>query len=148
MFGRKRRQMRHELAEIRRPHAEMINAWEREEQEPVPQPEPVGDLAPVVDDFLPADLRVPTRDDVEGMMMRRQMPLVLDGKVHACPQCGCYRDWIVFTLGDEVWLRCQAGHQALEPRLDTAWFDRNSGPNESRHTSFDEGLRHLGHPDT
>lgn len=148
MFGRKRRQMRHELAEIRRQHAEMINNWEWEEQQPAPQPEPVGDLAPVVDDFLPADLRVPTRDDVEGMMMRRQMPLVLNGEVHACPQCGSYRDWIVFTLGDEVWLRCKAGHQSLEPRLDVAWFDRNSGPNDSRHTSFDEGLPHLGHPDT
>lgn len=147
MFGRKRRQRR-EIAEIWRQHAEMIKAWEEEESEPPVQPRPVEVQPPVVDDFLPADLRVPTRDDVEGMMMRRQMPLVLDGEVHACPQCGSYRDWIVFTLGDEVWLRCRAGHQALEPRLDTAWFDRNSGPNEARHTSFDEGLRHLGHPDT
>ncbi|MET9556869.1 hypothetical protein [Streptomyces sp. NPDC006645] len=147
MFGRKRRQMRRELAEVRRQHAEMINTWMREEQEPVPQPEPVDAVTPVVDDFLPADLRVPTRDDVEGMMMRRQMPLVLDGEVHACPHCGSYRDWILFTLGNEVWLRCQAGHQALEPRLDVAWFDRNSGPNEARHATFDEGLRRLGHPD-
>ncbi|TXL83938.1 hypothetical protein [Streptomyces sp. IB2014 016-6] len=148
MFGRKHRRMRHELAEIRRHHAEMINTCMREEQEPVPQPRPVEAVTPVVDDFPPTNLRAPTRDEVEGMMMRRRMPLVLNGEVHACPQCGTYRDWIVFTLGDEVWLRCQDGHQALEPRLDTAWFDRNSGPNETRRATFEEGLRHLGHPKT
>ncbi|WP_381802288.1 hypothetical protein [Streptomyces niveus] len=102
----------------------------------------------MVDDFLPADLRVPTRDEVEGIMMRRQMPLVIDGESTPAPQCASYCDWIVVTLGDEVRLRCRADHQAPEPRLDVAWFNRNSRPNEARHASFEEDLRHLGHLDS
>ncbi|MFF1769096.1 hypothetical protein [Streptomyces sp. NPDC058249] len=61
-------------------------------------------------DFPPADLRAPSRQDVEGMMMRWMHPLVIDDAVRACATCGVYRDWIVGTeqmaappLGDEQW---------------------------------------------
>ncbi|MFD3910732.1 hypothetical protein [Streptomyces sp. NPDC058603] len=100
----------------------------------------------VVPDFPPGGLRAPSRQDVEGMMMRWMQPLVIDGEVYACPTCGLYRDWIVFCLCDDsVWLRCRAGHQVREPRLDVAWYNRNSGPVDHWHPTFEDGLRHLGH---
>ncbi|MFM9559363.1 hypothetical protein ACKI19_44760, partial [Streptomyces caniscabiei] len=55
----------------------------------VPTPaEPAG----VVDDFLPPELRVPSHDQVEGKMMPWKQPLVLDGEMAACAECGAYRD--------------------------------------------------------
>ncbi|WP_030324151.1 hypothetical protein [Streptomyces sp. NRRL B-3229] len=102
--------------------------------------------ATTMPDFPPADLRAPSRQDVEGAMMRWMPPLVIGGEIRACPTCGAYRDWIVFCLRDDsVWLRCRAGHMVLEPRLDAAWYNRNSGPVDHWHPTFEDGLRHLGH---
>ncbi|MEV5979601.1 hypothetical protein [Streptomyces sp. NPDC052114] len=99
-----------------------------------------------VPDFPPSDLRVPSRHEVEGLMMRWEQPLVIDGEVRECPQCGAYRDWIVFSMRDDtIWLRCRAGHNTAEPRLDPAWYNRNSGPVDHFHPTLDDGLRHLGH---
>ncbi|QLE76339.1 hypothetical protein FGW37_26120 [Streptomyces rectiverticillatus] len=98
-----------------------------------------------VDDFLPPDLRVPSRDELAGMMMRYDKPLVIDGEVRSCPQCGAYRDWVLLSVRDEVWLRCRAGHETLEPRLDPAWYNRNSGPMDRWHPTLEDGLKHLGH---
>jgi hypothetical protein len=96
--------------------------------------------------FLPPDLRVPSRQEVAGLMMRWQQPLVLDGEVRTCPGCGAYRDWIVFCLRDDsVWLRCRAGHETKETGLDATWYKRNSGPVDRFHPTLEEGLRHLGH---
>ncbi|MDI3417287.1 hypothetical protein [Streptomyces luteolus] len=109
-----------------------------------PTPAAVPD-ATVTDDFLPAEFRAPCRQDVEGFMMRWYQPLVIDGEVHAC-HCGAYRNWIVFNLRDNsVWLRCPAGHQVKESRLDAAWYNRNSGPVDRFHPTLEDGLRHLGH---
>lgn len=100
----------------------------------------------VVPDLPSADLRAPSRQDAEGVMMRWMQPLVIEGEVRTCPECGVYRDWIVFCLRDDsVWLRCRAGHQAQEPHLDAAWFNRNSGPVDHWHPTLEDGLRHLGH---
>ncbi|MDG4856713.1 hypothetical protein P8605_00770 [Streptomyces sp. T-3] len=97
-------------------------------------------------EFLPPELRVPSRDEVDGRMMRWLQPLVIDDNVQECPQCGSYRDWIILSMRDDtVWLRCRAGHQTKEPRLDAAWYNRNSGPYDVFHATFEEGLRHLGH---
>ncbi len=102
--------------------------------------------AAVVPDFLPPDFRAPSRQDVAGFMMRWDQPLVIDGEVHACPTCGSYRDWVVFNMRDgAIWLRCRADHYALEPRLDSAWYNRNSGPADRYHPNLEDGLRHLGH---
>ncbi|MFJ9034522.1 hypothetical protein ACIRQP_39995 [Streptomyces sp. NPDC102274] len=101
----------------------------------------------MVDDFLPEDLRVPSRDEVAGMMMHLRRPLVIDGEVRECPRCGAYRDWIILSIRDEVWLRCRASHETLEHRLDTAWFNRNSGPMDAMHATFEDGLKYLGHHD-
>ncbi|MEU4347087.1 hypothetical protein [Streptomyces sp. NPDC023838] len=99
-----------------------------------------------VPDFPPPDLRVPSRHEVEGLMMRWEQPLVIDGEVRECPQCGAYRDWVVFSMRDDtIWLRCRAGHNTAEPRLDPAWYNRNSGPVDHFHPTLDDGLRHLGH---
>ncbi|KPC62621.1 hypothetical protein [Streptomyces chattanoogensis] len=107
---------------------------------------PAAPITEEVPDFLPPDLRVPSRDEVEGMMMRWEQPLVLDGEVRECPQCGAYRDWIVFSMRDDtIWLRCRAGHNTAEPRLDAAWYNRNSGPVDAFHPTLEEGLRHCGH---
>ncbi|MFC8202217.1 hypothetical protein ACFUTV_43595 [Streptomyces sp. NPDC057298] len=101
--------------------------------------------ATVVTDFLPLDFRAPSRQDVSGFMMRWDLPLVIDGEVHAC-HCGAYRNWIVFNMRDDsVWLRCEAGHEAEETRLDTAWYNRNSGPVDHFHPTLADGLCHLGH---
>ncbi|MET9296596.1 hypothetical protein [Streptomyces sp. NPDC003077] len=97
-------------------------------------------------DFLPPDLRVPSRQEVSGLMMRWEQPLIIDGEVRSCPECGAYRDWIIFSMRDDsVWLRCRAGHETQEPRLDAAWYNRNSGPVDGFHATLEEGLRHLGH---
>ncbi|MHA5053751.1 hypothetical protein [Streptomyces sp. SD15] len=97
-------------------------------------------------DFLPPDLRVPPRQDVVGLMMRWRQPLVVDGEVRTCPECGVYRDWIVLCLRDDsVWVRCRAGHATQEPGLDAAWYNRNSGPTERFHPTLEDGLRYLGH---
>ncbi|PNE36269.1 hypothetical protein [Streptomyces noursei] len=105
---------------------------------------PAGSDA-VVPDFLPPEFRAPCRQDVSGFMMRWDLPLVIDGEVHAC-HCGAYRNWIVFNMRDDsVWLRCEAGHEAEETRLDTAWYNRNSGPVDHFHPTLEDGLRHLGH---
>lgn len=112
-----------------------------------PLPDAPGPAGPetTVPDFLPPDFRAPVRQDVSGFMMRWDRPLVIDGDVHQC-HCGAYRNWIVFNMRDDsVWLRCQAGHETAEPRLDTAWYNRNSGPVDRFHPTLEEGLRHLGH---
>ncbi|WP_210593655.1 hypothetical protein [Streptomyces sp. GESEQ-35] len=100
--------------------------------------------ATVLPDFLPPEFRAPTRQDVSGFMMRWDLPLVIDGEVHSC-HCGAYRNWTVFNMRDgSVWLRCPAGHETNEPRLDTAWYNRNSGPVDRFHPTLEDGLRHLG----
>jgi hypothetical protein len=108
-------------------------------------PAPAAEEA-VPPDLLPPDLRVPSRQEVAGLMMRWQQPLVIDGEVRTCPGCGAYRDWIIFCMRDDsVWLRCRAGHETKELRLDAAWYNRNSGPVDRFHPTLEEGLRHLGH---
>ncbi|MET9479946.1 hypothetical protein [Streptomyces sp. NPDC006638] len=100
----------------------------------------------VVPDLLPPDLRVLSRQEVDGLMMRWQQPLVIDGEVRTCPGCGAYRDWIIFCMRDDsVWLRCRVGHETKEPRLNAAWYNRNSGPVDHWHPTLEDGLSHLGH---
>lgn len=109
-----------------------------------PGPAPIAEA--VGPDFLPPDLRVPSRQEVAGLMMRWQQPLVIEGEVRTCPECGVYRDWIVLCLRDDsVWLRCRAGHATQEPGLDAAWYNRHSGPVDRFHPTLEEGLRYLGH---
>ncbi|WP_254650155.1 hypothetical protein [Streptomyces sp. GbtcB7] len=144
MFGRARADR--EFREAQRAGHALLHAVQSHPhvQPPAPTPVPVADS--VVPDFLPPDLRVPSRQDVEGLMMRWQQPLVIDGEVTACPECGAYRDWIIFSMRDDtIRLRCRASHETTEPRLDPAWFNRNSGPVDHFHPTLDEGLRHLGH---
>ncbi|MFE3645937.1 hypothetical protein ACFXOM_34030 [Streptomyces sp. NPDC059169] len=152
MFHRiRRRRAEQEIAEIMRWHAEA----EARMADQVPPfdtaqrgaagSQPASEPADSVDDFLPPDLRVPSHDQVEGRMMPWQQPFVLDGEVVACAECGMYRDWLILSTRDEVWLRCRTGHQQLEPRLDTAWFNRAFGPVDATHATFEDCLRHLGH---
>ncbi|MFD9925756.1 hypothetical protein ACFWZK_06230 [[Kitasatospora] papulosa] len=112
--------------------------------EPPAEPEPTESVA-VVDDFLPPELRVPSHDQVDGKMMPWKQPLVLDGEMVACAECGAYRDWLILSTRDQIWLRCRAGHQQQETRLDTAWYNRRSGPADATHATFEDCLRHLGH---
>ncbi|WP_406436020.1 hypothetical protein OHB00_18585 [Streptomyces sp. NBC_00631] len=111
---------------------------------PPAEPEHIEPTA-VVDDFLPPELRVPSHDQVDGTMMPWKQPLVLDGEMVACAECGAYRDWLILSTRDQIWLRCRVGHQQQETRLDTAWFNRNRGPADATHATFEECLRHLGH---
>lgn len=110
----------------------------RTEREPI-------DPAGVVDDFLPPELRVPSHDQLGGRMTSWQQPLVFDGELVACAVCGVYRGWLILSTRDQIWLRCPAGHQQRETRLDTAWYNRHTGPADSTHATFEECLRHLGH---
>lgn len=112
--------------------------------EPTPQ-DPAAEEA-AVPDFLPPELRLPSAQEMAGVMMRWLQPLVVDGEVRTCPGCGAYRDWIVFCMRDDsIWLRCRAGHETREPGLDAVWFNRHSGPVDRFHPTLEEGLRHLGH---
>ena len=88
--------------------------------------------APVVDDFLPPELRVPSHDQLDGRMMSWKHPLVLDGGLVTCTECGAYRDWLILSTRGQVWLRCRAGHQQHETRLDTAWYIGTPGPRKRR----------------
>jgi hypothetical protein len=96
------------------------------------------------EEFLPKELRVPTREELTGLMMRHDEPLVINGEVRACPQCSAYRPWVVYITGEDVWLRCPSGHDTHEPRLDAAWYNRNSGHLTGVHASVEDGLRALG----
>ncbi|OEV03744.1 hypothetical protein AN219_37845 [Streptomyces nanshensis] len=107
--------------------------------------EPARAQPPLVEgEFLPKELRAPTREELTGLMMRHDEPLVIQDEVRACPQCGAYRMWVVFIMGEHVWLRCPAGHDTHEPRLDAAWYNRNSGPLTGVHASIEDGLKALG----
>ncbi|MFF9806476.1 hypothetical protein ACF1G5_15300 [Streptomyces coeruleorubidus] len=121
----------------------------------MPWPEAPGPVAAAVEDtpeaaaepgFLPPEFRAPSRHDVAGFMMPWDQPLVIDGEVRECPECGAYRNWVVLCMRDDsVWLRCRAGHTAREPGLDAAWYNRHSGPADHWHPTLEDGLRHLGH---
>ncbi|MFJ7589520.1 hypothetical protein ACIQZO_19490 [Streptomyces sp. NPDC097617] len=140
MFGRNR-----ELRE-RREAQQRWEALSAGHVEPSLEPghgEPAA--TPVVDDFLPPELRLPTGEELAGILMTHDLPLVLDGEVRACSECSSYRKWIVASTPTGVWLRCPAGHQQVEPRLDAAWFNRTSGPITAQHASYEECLRFLGH---
>lgn len=139
MFGRRR--ARQEFRDAQEAGTAMLRALDD-----LPAPVAPGPLASEAPDFLPPDLRAPVRQDMAGLMMPYNQPLVVNGEVRSCPACGAYRDWIVFAMRDDsVWLRCRAGHETPEHGLDAAWVNRNSGPVDKVHSSLDEGLRHLGH---
>ncbi|MFI9755776.1 hypothetical protein [Streptomyces collinus] len=101
--------------------------------------------APGVDDFLPTELRVPSHDQLDGRVMPWPQPIVLDGEVVVCAGCGAYRDWLIISSRDQIWMRCHQGHQQHETRLDTTWYNRHAGPADATHASFEDCLRHLGH---
>ncbi|MFJ4828771.1 hypothetical protein ACIP79_02355 [Streptomyces sp. NPDC088747] len=111
---------------------------------PPAEQEHIGPTA-VVDEFLPPELRIPSHDQVDGTMMPWKQPLVLNGEMVACSECAAYRDWLILCTRGRIWLRCRVGHQQQETRLDTAWFNRNRGPTDATHATFEECLRHLGH---
>lgn len=71
--------------------------------------------------------------------------LVLGGELVSCGDCGAYRDRLVLSTRDQIWLHCRTGHQQRETRLDTAWYNRNSGPADATHTTFEDCPRHLEH---
>ncbi|MGW4345270.1 hypothetical protein ACWEL8_09355 [Streptomyces sp. NPDC004690] len=109
-----------------------------------PEPERMEQEA-VADDFLPPDLRVPSHDQLDGRMTSWRQPLVLDGEMVTCTECGAYREWLILSTRDQIWLRCRAGHQQFEARLDTAWYNRHTGPAEATFATFEDCLRHHGH---
>ncbi|HEX5569089.1 MAG TPA: hypothetical protein VFY14_19585 [Streptomyces sp.] len=149
MFERIRRRRGAEISEMRRLRDEM---WAGLEGQVPPEVERMqaamraaAEPAAVVDDFLPPELRVPSHDQLDGRMMPWKQPLVLDGEMVTCTGCGAYRDWLVLSTRDQIWLRCRAGHQQHETRLDTAWYNRHAGPADATFSSFEDCLRHLGH---
>jgi hypothetical protein len=110
----------------------------------VPEPAVTEPVA-VVDDFLPPDFIAPSQREIRGLMMSWPGPLVVDGEIVACSHCETYRDWIVLSTQGRVWLRCRAGHETEHTGLDTAWFNRNSGPMAQEHSTYEDGIRFLGH---
>ncbi|MGC0328062.1 hypothetical protein RKD23_001052 [Streptomyces sp. SAI-170] len=104
-------------------------------------PEPTS----VVDDVLPPELRVPSHDQLDGRVMPWTQPIVLDGDMVACAECGAYRDWVIISTQGQIWVRCRQGHMQPETRLDTAWYNRHAGPADATHATFEDCLRHLGH---
>ncbi|MDF3142135.1 MULTISPECIES: hypothetical protein [unclassified Streptomyces] len=147
MFHRIRRQSA-EPSEAQRQFAELYQRLQDQVPPGIGMPPAEPDLnepTAVVDDFLPPELRVPSHDQVDGKMMPWRQPIVLDGEMVACAECDAYRDWLILSTHDQIWLRCRAGHQQQETRLDTAWFNRNSGPADATHATFEDCLRHLGH---
>ncbi|MGW7725011.1 hypothetical protein ACWGJ6_16865 [Streptomyces canus] len=147
MFHRIRRRAKEPSEEQRRffeLSARLQNQVPPEIGVPPAEPEHIEPTA-VVDDFLPPELRVPSHDQVDGTIMPWKQPLVLDGEMVACSECGAYRNWLILSTRDQIWLRCRVGHPQQETRLDTAWFNRNRGPADATHATFEDCLRHLGH---
>jgi hypothetical protein len=107
-------------------------------------PAPSGPPAEDGDDFLPPGLRAPGERRPAGEMMEFPWPLVIDGTVRTCPECGVDRDWLVMCAGPHVWLRCRSAHETHEPALNSAWFHRICGPVEELHTTKDEGVTKMG----
>ncbi|MEU6230553.1 hypothetical protein [Streptomyces sp. NPDC047042] len=148
LFERIRRRRGADIEEMHRVHGGM---WAGLESRVPPEVERIRaaiaaeESAAVVDDFLPPDLRVPSHDQLAGRMMTWPQPLVVDGEMAECGACGAYRDWLVLSTCDEIWLRCRAGHQQHETRLDTAWYNRHARPADATHDTFEDCLRHLGH---
>ncbi|MFF0448068.1 hypothetical protein ACFYT4_16940 [Streptomyces sp. NPDC004609] len=99
----------------------------------------------VVDDFLPPEFVAPSQREMAGLMMAWPGPLIVEGEIVTCSRCETYRDWIVLSTRGRVWLRCRAGHETDHTGLDTAWFNRNSGPMTEEHASYENGIRFLGH---
>ncbi|KUN02111.1 hypothetical protein AQI95_28975 [Streptomyces yokosukanensis] len=145
MFDRIRRRRAAEPSEIQRRHFEMWAQLEGQVPPEVERMQAAIQPAAVVDDFLPPELRIPSHDQLDGRMMPWSWPIVLDDDVVACAECGAYRDWIILSTHDQILLRCRAGHQQHETRLDTAWYNRHAGPADSTHATFEDCLRHLGH---
>ncbi|MCM2579714.1 hypothetical protein [Streptomyces meridianus] len=145
MFHRMRRRRKAEIGEMQ--HRRFATRARREGQVPpeVQRMQATAEPAPVMDDFLPPGLRVPSHDQLDGRMMPWTQPLVLNGEMVACAACGAYRDWLILSTRDQIWLRCRADHQQRETRLDTAWYNRNAGPADATHATFEDCLRHLGH---
>lgn len=110
----------------------------------VPEPD-TAEPTVVVDDFLPPEFVAPSQREMAGLMMPWPEPLVVNGEIVTCSRCETYRDWIVLSAQGRVWLRCRAGHETHETGLDTAWFNRNSGPMTEQHSSYEDGIRSLGH---
>ncbi|MFF1422031.1 hypothetical protein [Streptomyces sp. NPDC058280] len=148
MFERIRRRHAAEPSEMQRRRFEM---WARLEGQVPPEVERMraelqpAEPATLVDDFLPPELRVPTHNQLDGRMMPWKQPLVINGEMVACTECGAYRDWLVLSTRDQIWLRCPTGHQQHEPRLDTAWYNRHAAPADATHATFEDCLRHFGH---
>ncbi|MFD3910015.1 hypothetical protein [Streptomyces sp. NPDC058603] len=148
MFERIRRRHTAEPSETQRRHDEM---WARLDSQVPPEAEQTraelqpAEPAPVVDDFLPPELRVPSHDQLDGRMMPWKQPITLDDEMVACAECGAYRDWLILSTRNQIWLRCRTGHQQHETRLDTAWYNRHAGPADATHATFEDCLRHLGH---
>lgn len=147
MFHRTRRRAT-EPSEMQRRFVELATRFEGQippEVERVRAAPKRAEPATVVDDFLPPEMRVLSHDQLDGRMTSWKQPLVLDGEMVACAVCGAYRDWLILSTRDEIWLRCRAGHQQQEKRLDTVWYNRHTGPSDTTHATFEDCLRHLGH---
>lgn len=148
LFERMRRRRGADTEEMRRVRERMwagLESWVPPEAERIRAAIAAEEPDVLVDDFLPPDLRVPSHNQLDGRMMPWPQPLVIEGEMAACAICGAYRDWLVLSTRDEIWLRCRAGHQQHEPRLDTAWYNRHAAPADATHATFEDCLRHLGH---
>ncbi|MEU5833060.1 hypothetical protein ABZ820_05125 [Streptomyces diacarni] len=149
MFNRTRRRQAAEHSDMHRQQVELLARLESQMSPEVErmQAEAHGPAEPdaLVDDFLPPELRVMSHDQLDGRMMPWPQPLVLNGEMATCTECGAYRDWLILSTRDQIWLRCRAGHQQHETRLDTAWYNRHAGPADATHATFEDCLRHLGH---
>ncbi|MCX5274992.1 MULTISPECIES: hypothetical protein [Streptomyces] len=143
MFGR--RKAKQERSELGPTGVPLLAHPEPQWPDPMQQTPAPAPAAPVVDDFLPPEFRMDTDDDLAGRLMPWPRLLVVEGDVRACPQCAAYRDWVVLCTEGRIWLRCRAGHETLEPRLDVAWYNRNSGPSNGKFGTLEEGLRSIGH---
>ncbi|MGP3922498.1 hypothetical protein [Streptomyces sp. 8N616] len=80
-----------------------------------------------------------------GRMMPYASPVVIDGRVRLCAECGAERDWLVINQGQHVWMRCRCGHQWHEPVLSHIWYDQHQVEGEGIvFDSLEDGISSLG----
>ncbi|QKW24327.1 hypothetical protein HUT16_17340 [Kitasatospora sp. NA04385] len=79
------------------------------------------------------------------MAIPHPAPLTPRGTLITCPACGAERDWLLTTIGPEVFVRCRCTMEWLEHDLDTkgAIEARLPGP-DTEWSSMEEMYRGLG----
>ncbi|MFI9269404.1 hypothetical protein ACIGXM_01570 [Kitasatospora sp. NPDC052896] len=87
---------------------------------------------PHLESRQPVIRAVPHPDELDA----RGIPVI-------CPRCRARRDWLLLSVGRQVFVRCRCAHEWHEPDLTRAYFDLHFTEPEHEWASFDEAMTAL-----